>query len=59
MGVIKELFHEHGNDCLTKTLRMRVMRPVYSREVIREDLPVYIDTKRYTCLLYTSPSPRD
>ena len=48
MGNMKELFHEHGTDCRTKTLRMRVMRPVYSREVIREDMPVYIDTKRYT-----------
>jgi len=45
---MKELFKEYGADCLTKTLRMRVMRPVYSREVIREDMPVYIETKRYT-----------
>lgn len=42
---MKELF---GPDCPTKTLRMRVMRPVYSREVIREDIPAYIDTKRFT-----------
>lgn len=32
----------------TRTLRMRVMRPVFSREVIREELPEYIDTKRFT-----------
>jgi len=48
MENMKELFKEYGADCLTKTLRMRVMRPVYSREVIREDMPVYIETKRYT-----------
>lgn len=46
--MMKEIFQEYGTDCLTKTLRMRVMRPVYSREVIREDMPVYIETKRYT-----------
>jgi DNA repair protein RadC len=48
MENMKELFKEYGGDCRTKTLRMRVMRPVYSREVIREDMPVYIETKRYT-----------
>ena len=35
-------------DSLTKTLRMRVVRPVYSREIIREDLPVYITTERFS-----------
>ena len=48
MGKMKELFQEYGADCLTKTLRIRVIRPVFSREVIREDMPVYIETKRYT-----------
>lgn len=48
MGKLKALFQEYGTDCLTKTLRMRVMRPVYSREVIREDMPVYIATERFT-----------
>jgi len=49
MEKLKSLFQEYGQDCLTtKTLRMRVMRPVYSREVLREDLPVYIATKRYS-----------
>ena len=48
MGKLKALYQEYGADCLTKTLRMRVMKPVYSREVIREDMPVYIETKRFT-----------
>ena len=48
MEKLKELFKEYGADSHTKTLRMRVMRPVYSREVIREDMPVYMETKRYT-----------
>ncbi|MFZ2948966.1 MAG: DNA repair protein RadC [Desulfuromonadaceae bacterium] len=41
----KQLLEELG---ATKTLRMRVMRPVYSREVIREDMPAYISTVRFT-----------
>ena len=45
---MKELFLEYGADCLTKTFRLRVMRPVYSREVIREDMPAYITTGRFT-----------
>lgn len=45
---MKELFQEDGPDCRTKTLRLRVMKPVFSREVIREDMPDYIDTKRFT-----------
>jgi len=40
----KSFFDETSN---TKTLRMRVMRPVFSKEVIREDLPVYIATNRF------------
>lgn len=32
----------------TKPLRMRIMRPVYSREVIREQMPAYIATERFT-----------
>jgi len=48
MEKLKELFKEYGADSHTKTLRMRVMRPVYCREVIREDMPVYMETKRYT-----------
>ena len=35
-------------DLTIKTLRMRVMKPVYSREVIREEMPSYIDTKHYS-----------
>lgn len=47
MRRIKELIAESGPDCPTKTLRMKVMRPVYTREVIREDIPEYIATKSY------------
>lgn len=32
----------------TKTFRIKVIKPVFSREVIREELPEYIDTKRFT-----------
>ncbi len=59
MEKMKELSHEYGTDCRTKTLRMRVMRPVYSREVIREDMPVYIDTKRFTSPLQVFEMFRD
>ena len=45
---MKELFQEYGADYLTKTLRIKVMRPVYSREVIREDMPAYMATDRFT-----------
>lgn len=45
---MKELFQEYGTDCQTKTLRMRVIKPVYSREVIREDMPLYLATERFT-----------
>lgn len=48
MGTMKALFHEYCQDSSTKTLRLKVMRPVYSREVIREDLPAYIATTKYT-----------
>jgi len=48
MGKLKALFQEYGQDCLTKTLRMRVMRPVFSREIIRENMSVYIATERFT-----------
>jgi len=48
MGKLKALYHEYGQECLTKTLRMRVMRPVFSRETIRENMPTYIATERYT-----------
>lgn len=30
-----------------KTVRMRVIRPVFSREVIREDMPVYLPSGQY------------
>lgn len=44
MDNIKEFIENNT----TRTVRLRVMRPVFSREVIREDLPVYIDAKRFT-----------
>lgn len=45
---MKTLIQEFGQDCSTKTLRMQVMRPVFKREVIREDMPVYLATERFT-----------
>lgn len=39
---------EFIKDNTTRTVRLRVMKPVFSREVIREDMPVYIDAKRFT-----------
>jgi len=30
-----------------KTVRMKVIRPVFSREVIREDMPVYLPSGQY------------
>lgn len=32
----------------TKTLRLKVMKPVYSREVIREGMPAYLATNRFS-----------
>ncbi len=48
MGKLKAFLKEYGQDCIGKPLRMKVMRPVYSREVIREDMPLYINTERFT-----------
>jgi DNA repair protein RadC len=48
MGKLKTLYQEYGADCLTKTLRMRSIRSVYRTEVIREDMPAYIATTRYS-----------
>jgi DNA repair protein RadC len=31
-----------------RTIRLRLLRPVYSREVLREDAPDYLSTHRYT-----------
>ena len=31
-----------------KTIRLRLLRPVYSREVIREDAPDYLSARRYS-----------
>lgn len=45
---MKELFQEYGSDCQTKKLRLRVIKSVYSREVIREDMPHYLATERFT-----------
>jgi DNA repair protein RadC len=44
MMTMKELFNSEQ----TKTLRLRVMRPVFSREVIREGMPAYLATNRFT-----------
>ncbi len=45
---MKELIQEYGSDCQIKTLRLRVIKSVYSREVIREDMPLYLATERFT-----------
>jgi len=47
MGKVKALFQEFGASEATKTVRFRVIRPVFSREVVREDLPAYIATDRF------------
>ena len=44
---IKKFIHGQ-QDSPTKILRMKVMRPVYSKEVIREDMPAYMATDRFT-----------
>jgi DNA repair protein RadC len=62
MGKLKEMFQEYGTvttDCLTKTFRMRVMKTVFSREVIRENMPVYIETQRFTSPLQVFEMFRD
>ena len=41
---MKELFNSEQ----TRTLRLRVMKPVFSREVIREGMPAYLATNRFT-----------
>ena len=46
MEIMKELL-ENGIDGSVKSLRMKVIRPVYSREVIREDMPAYIPTQQF------------
>jgi len=48
MGKLKALFQEYGRDDAIRTLRLRVMKPVFSRETIREDLPMYLATERFT-----------
>ena len=56
---IKELLQEITSNDLTKTFRMRVIRPVYSREVIREDMPAYLSTNRFSSPLQVFEMFRD
>lgn len=56
---IKALLQEITSDNLTKTFRMRVIRPVYSREVIREDMPAYLSTNRFSSPLQVFEMFRD
>jgi len=44
MDAIKEFFQDRE----TRILRLRVVKAIYSREVIREDWPQYSDAKRFT-----------
>ena len=48
MGKLKALLQGAADDEATRTVRLRLMRPVFSREVVREDLPPYIATDRFT-----------
>jgi DNA repair protein RadC len=48
MGKIKEMQAEYGTLGASRVLRMRVLRPVFHREVIREDFPSYLPTSRFT-----------
>jgi len=48
MGKLKALYQEYGEEYLTKTLRMKVMRPIFSREIIRENIPAYIPTAKFS-----------
>ena len=48
MGKLKALLAMTNDDTATRTVRLRLMRPVFSREVVREDLPSYIATDRFT-----------
>lgn len=48
MGKVKEMVREYGSIEITKPLRMRVMRPVFQRETIREDMPSYLASDRFT-----------
>lgn len=48
MGKMKALFQEYGEGAATKALRLRVMKPVFRRELVREDLPAYVATDRFT-----------
>ncbi len=62
MGKLKEMFQEYGvtaADGLTKPFRMRVMKTVFSREVIRENMPVYIETTRFSSPLQVFEMFRD
>ena len=47
MEILKELLQKNCADGSVKSLRMKVIRPVYSREVIREDMPAYIPTQQF------------
>ena len=46
MGKVKAVAAEYGS--LTKTIRLRSIKPVFTEMVIREDAPAYLETTRYT-----------
>lgn len=48
MGKMKALLQEYGEEPATRTVRLRVMRTVFRRELVREDLPAYVATDRFT-----------
>ncbi len=48
MGKLKALLQEYGNGEATRAVRLRVMRTVFRRELVREDMPAYLATDRFT-----------
>ena len=48
MGKMKTLLQEYGKEEAARPVRLRVIRPVFRRELVREDLPSYIATDRFT-----------
>ena len=47
MGKVKAVAAEYDGS-LTKTIRLRSIKPVFTEMVIREDAPAYLETTRYT-----------
>jgi DNA repair protein RadC len=48
LGKLKALFQDYGLTRQTKRVRVQVIRPVFTREVVREKMPAYLATDRFT-----------